>query len=182
MSNAVRHQRHLDGEALLVHLHARREFRHRLLQPRELRREPLGRPPLDRRGTRLERSEPTAELRGQRRALARPHGEQLPYRSLGDGLDLAPLRRGHAVLMRRQHLRLPRHEREVHLALELQALLELLGGGHELARPAQVHRDDAVALRRLGPPRRNRHMAALEQLPQPLTQRGLDPAQLERQL
>src|SRR5260370_16491448 len=47
---------------------------------------------------------------------------QLPYRSLGDGVDLAPLRRGHPVLLRRQHLRLPRHEREVHLALELQAL------------------------------------------------------------
>src|SRR2546422_124716 len=116
------------------------------------------------------------------RAVARPHGEQLPYRSLGDGLDLAPLRRGDAILMRRQHLRLPRHEREVDLALELQALLELLGGGHELARPGEVHRDGPVALRRLDPPRRNRHVATLEQLPQPLTQRALDPAQLERQL
>src|SRR5437870_1037514 len=39
-----------------------------------------------------------------------------------------------------------------------------------------------LALWRLDPARRDGHMAALEQLAQPLAQRSLDPAELERQL
>src|SRR3989449_10791735 len=84
--------------------------------------------------------------------------------------------------MRVQHVRLPGHEGEVHLALELEALFQPLRRRHELARPRQVPRDGRLALWRLDPTRRDRHMASLEQLTQPLAQRSLDPAELERQL
>src|SRR6266550_745300 len=70
----------------------------------------------------------------------------------------------------------------VHLAFELEALLQLLRRRHELARPRQVQRDGRLALWRLDPARRDRHMASLEQLTQPLPQRSLDPAELEWQL
>src|SRR5436190_264884 len=69
-----------------------------------------------------------------------------------------------------------------HRALELEALLQLLRRRHELARPRQVHRDGRLALWRLDPARRDRHMASLEQLAQPLAQRSLDRAELEWQL
>src|SRR5206468_3922295 len=82
-------------------------------------------------GRLLEGSESSPELRGERRPLAGPHAEQLLDGPLGDRLDLAPLRRGAAVLMRVQHVRLPGHEGEIHLALELEALLQLLRCRHE---------------------------------------------------
>src|SRR6266581_8991312 len=133
-------------------------------------------------GRLLEGSESPPELGGERRPLACPHADQLLDGPLGDRLDLGPLRRGAAVLMRVQHVRLPRHEGEVHLAFELEALLQLLRRRHELARPRQVQRDGRLALWRLDPARRDRHMASLEQLTQPLPQRSLDPAELEWQL
>jgi len=81
-----------------------------------------------------------------------------------------------------QHVRLPGHEPEVDLALELELLLELMRRRHHLAGPREVHGYGTIGGRWLDPPGRHHDVAALQQLAQPLAELALDAAELEHQL